>query len=179
MNERCRLNPKGPPARRAFPCRSHFDELNVSGPFVQGWRAHADPNPPRRSHLEELGAACLDILALRQHRDRIRLEQFQRRQRRVTGLFLDLRMERAVRVIVDQQLLESCAEEETLEQPRGPSPGRCAGKSVRRRSARRGRRCRDILASKALAGRSARPCPPCGQIRSMPASRSSVAAALP
>src|SRR6266436_2233689 len=49
------------------------------------------------SHLEKLGVARLDLLALRQHGGGIRLEQFQRGQRRMAGLFPDLRMERAVR----------------------------------------------------------------------------------
>src|ERR1700676_1261906 len=72
-----------------------------------------------RSHFEKLGITRPDLLALRQYRSGIGLEQFQRRQRRATWLFLDLRMERTMRIIVDQQLLALDAEEETLEQPRG------------------------------------------------------------
>src|ERR1700676_4171991 len=77
------------------------------------------PLPPlNRSHLEKLGVARLDFLALRQYRSGIRLEQFQARQRRMAGLFLDLGMERAMREIIHQQLLSLRAEKETLEQPR-------------------------------------------------------------
>src|SRR6266446_10894665 len=71
-----------------------------------------------RSHPKKLGVARLDFLALRQHRGGIRLEQFQRGQRWMAGLFLDLRMERAMREIIDQQLLSLRAEKEALEQPR-------------------------------------------------------------
>src|SRR5665213_462942 len=77
-----------------------------------------------KSHLEELDVARLDVFALRQHRGGIGLEQFQPRQWRMTGLFLDRRMERAKPVIVDQQLLAFGAEEEALEQPRGIGIGR-------------------------------------------------------
>src|SRR6266581_7043085 len=71
-----------------------------------------------RSHLEKFGIARLDLLALRQHRGGIRLEQFQRGQRRMAGLFLDLRMKRAMREIIDQQLLSLRTKKEALEQPR-------------------------------------------------------------
>src|SRR5712672_2214751 len=70
------------------------------------------------SHLEKLGIARLDLLALRQHRGGIGFEQFQRRQRWMAGLFLDLPMERAMREIIDQQLLSFRTEKEALEQPR-------------------------------------------------------------
>src|SRR6266567_4219873 len=72
-----------------------------------------------RSHLEKFGVARLDLLALRQHRGRIRPEQFQRGQRRMAGPFLDLRMKRAMREIIDQQLLSLRTKKEALEQPRG------------------------------------------------------------
>src|SRR6266480_1648794 len=71
-----------------------------------------------RSHLEKFGIARLDLLALRQHRGGIRLEQFQRGQRRMAGLFLDLRVKRAMREIIDQQLLSLRTKKEALEQPR-------------------------------------------------------------
>ena len=85
------------------------------------------------SHLENLAVARLDLLALRQHRGGIGLQQLQRRQRRAARLLLDLRMERAMRVIVDQQLLAFRAEEETLEQPRRIRIGRAAEHAARER----------------------------------------------
>src|SRR6266446_8426283 len=88
-----------------------------SGPVPCSRRRRASARC-NRSHPEKLGVARLDLLALRQHRGGIRLEQFQRGQRRMAGLFLDLRMERAMREIIDQQLLSLHTKEETLEQPR-------------------------------------------------------------
>src|SRR4029450_11750826 len=72
------------------------------------------PAPPTRpaSYFEKLAVARLDLLALRQHRDRIRLEQLVCGQRRMAGLFLDLRMERAMCEIIDQQLLSLRAKED-------------------------------------------------------------------
>src|SRR5229473_5445281 len=96
---------------------SNHPDYGRSGPvpWSRQRRASARCN---RSHPEKLGVARLDLLALRQHRGGIRLEQFQRGQRRVAGLFLDLRMKRAMREIIDQQLLSLRTKKEALEQPR-------------------------------------------------------------
>jgi len=53
--------------------------------------------------------------ALREHRGGIGLEQISATTRRMAGLFLDLPMERAMREIIDQQLLSFPAEKEALE----------------------------------------------------------------
>src|SRR6202048_950779 len=108
-----------------LPKSRHLGLATISTPLLSDWfLLHDDgcfSTLPRRdrSHLEKLGIPRLDLLALRQHRSRIGLEQFQRRQRRATWLFLDLRMERTMRIIFDPQLLGLDAEGETLEQPRG------------------------------------------------------------
>src|SRR5216684_3509480 len=96
---------------------SNHPDYGRSGPvpWSRQRRASARCN---RSHLEKLSVARLDLLALRQHRGGIRLEQFQRGQRRMAGLFLDLRMKRAMREIIDQQLLSLRTKKEALEQPR-------------------------------------------------------------
>src|SRR5882724_8066327 len=48
-----------------------------------------------RLHAEDLAVARLDLLALRLHRGRIGLEQFQVGERNVLALLLHLRVERA------------------------------------------------------------------------------------
>src|SRR5581483_9287153 len=78
----------------------------------------------RHSHLEQLGIASLDLLALRQDRRRIGLQQLDLRQWLVSRFLLDLGVKRAMRKGVDQHLLSLRTEEEALEQPGGIRVGR-------------------------------------------------------
>src|ERR1700682_4222078 len=70
----------------------------------------------RQSNAKNPGIPLLDLLALRLHRGGIRFQQLQLRQGHVCTLLLHLRVERAVRIGVDQHLLGFGAEEVVLEQ---------------------------------------------------------------
>src|SRR5712672_2009182 len=86
---------------------------NVMSCHSSGACRRQHPSPP--SHPENLGIARLDLLALRDHDGRVGFEQLDRRQRRSARLLLDERVHRAVREIVDEDLLRLGAEHEGLE----------------------------------------------------------------
>src|SRR5688572_810401 len=81
-----------------------------------------DDSPLRRDqllNLEQLTIPFLDLFALLLDRDRVLLQSLDLLEGLAAGLFLGLRMQRAQRGDVDDELLALRAERPVLKQPRG------------------------------------------------------------